>query len=179
VDQPDQHLFGIIHSAKEIPPPERGEAGLSLMPLRMKAEHPSTALPHTARIHYGRAYEIGHNVPVRPIGLIHAGSMETLQSQFQSNVSKDGIQTGEKETPGSKLDRFLEILQDEDSEDDAAVLPADMEMVKSTQQRIEDNTSPAISPTAHPPVEYRRRLDPSWRKISLLEGCPTARKISN
>lgn len=146
----------------------------------MKAEHPSTALHHTARIHFGRVYEIGHNVPVRPIGLIHADSMETLQSQFQSNVSKEGIQTGEKETPEFELDSFLEISQQgENSENDTAVLPVDTETVKNKRQRINDHIGPAISPTAHPPVEYQPKLKHTRRKISLLEGYPTARKISD
>ena len=180
MDQSDQHLFGIIHSSKEIPPPEQGETGLSLKPLRMKVEHPSIVFPHTARIHFGRAYEINHNVPVRPIGLVHTGSMETLQSQFQSNVSREGVRTGEEETYESKLDRILEISQQrEDSENDATVLPADMETVKSIRQRIKDNIGPAISPTAHPPVAYEPRLEHNWRKISLLEGHPTARKTSD
>lgn len=146
----------------------------------MKVEHPSTVLPHTARIHFGRAYEIDHDVPVRSIGLIHTGSMETLRSQFQSNVSKEGVRTGEEETYESKLNRILEISQEgKDSENDAAVLPADMETVKNIRQRIKDNIGPALSPTAHPPVEYQPRLEHNWRKISLMEGYPTARKTSD
>jgi hypothetical protein len=54
----------------------------------MKPEHPSTALPEAARIHFGRAYEVHHNIAVRPLGLIYAGSMEYLMKQFESNCPR-------------------------------------------------------------------------------------------
>ncbi|KAI0117426.1 hypothetical protein F4814DRAFT_286837 [Daldinia grandis] len=61
-DQPDQELFGILHSSEEPPPPMANETRMTLAPIRMKSDHPSTALPRTARIHHGRAYDISHHV---------------------------------------------------------------------------------------------------------------------
>ncbi|KAI0850362.1 hypothetical protein F5Y00DRAFT_268494 [Daldinia vernicosa] len=87
-DQPDQELFGILHSSEEPPPPMANETGMVLAPVRMKSDHPSTALSRTARIHYGRAYEISHDIPVQSIGLIQDASMEVLLDQFEATVPR-------------------------------------------------------------------------------------------
>lgn len=63
---------------------EYGETGITLVPIRMKAEHPSTALPRSARIHFGRVYEISHDMAIESLGLIHVDSMETLKLQFEA-----------------------------------------------------------------------------------------------
>ncbi|KAI1802395.1 hypothetical protein F4811DRAFT_401980 [Daldinia bambusicola] len=84
--QPDQELFGILHSSNEPPPPMPNEKKMVLSPVQMKSDHPSTALPRTARIHYGRAYRIFHQLPVQSIGLIKDASMEVLLDQFEANV---------------------------------------------------------------------------------------------
>jgi hypothetical protein len=105
----------------------------------MKAEHPSTALPHSARIHFGRAYEIEHGVPVRPLGLIHDGSMEMLLKQFEGNVFKnDGESIVEKK---------------DDEEGDKQVKSADMEVVRDMRQSIMDVLGGNISPEWNEPPE--------------------------
>ncbi|KAK6948138.1 hypothetical protein Daesc_009902 [Daldinia eschscholtzii] len=87
-DQPDQELFGILHSSDEPPAPMPNETGIVLSPVQMKSDHPSTALSRTARIHYGRAYRISHELPVQSIGLIQDASMEVLLDQFEANVCR-------------------------------------------------------------------------------------------
>ncbi|KAI1477688.1 hypothetical protein F4774DRAFT_388230 [Daldinia eschscholtzii] len=87
-DQPDQELFGILYSSDEPPAPMSNETGIVLSPVQMKSDHPSTALSRTARIHYGRAYRIPHELPVQSIGLIQDASMEVLLDQFEANVCR-------------------------------------------------------------------------------------------
>lgn len=84
----------------------------------MKPDHPSLALSNTARIHYGRAYEISHGIPVQPLGLVHPTSMEVLLNQFEANVTR--VQPGED-------------LGDECEEE----IPEDID----PQQKVEDGTS--------------------------------------
>jgi hypothetical protein len=69
--------------------PFKDEAGMTLAPIRMKPDHPSTALLRVARIHFGRAYEIKHEVPVKSLGLIHSASMEDLLSHSKSSMYKN------------------------------------------------------------------------------------------
>ncbi|RDK45772.1 hypothetical protein M752DRAFT_311910 [Aspergillus phoenicis ATCC 13157] len=88
-DQPDQELFAILHSLKHIPDPLPEETRMGIQPLRLKPEHPSTVLPSTARIHFGRVYEIKHDVELKNIGLIHSSSMDILSSQFESHCPID------------------------------------------------------------------------------------------
>ncbi|GKZ63422.1 hypothetical protein AnigIFM49718_011830 [Aspergillus niger] len=88
-DQPDQELFAILHSLKHIPYPLPEETRMGIQPLRLKPEHPSTVLPSTARIHFGRVYEIKHDVELKNIGLIHSSSMDILSSQFESHCPID------------------------------------------------------------------------------------------
>jgi hypothetical protein len=146
VDQIDQKLFAILHSSKEVPALQSDETGIVLSSIRMKAEHPSTALPHSARIHFGRAYEIEHTVPVRPLGLIHAGSMETLLSQFEVNVfKKRGTRSGDSQAAKAKEAKV--------AQDDTKVGPADMAVVKEMRQSIMDVLGPNISPYVHQPPE--------------------------
>ncbi|GLA52173.1 hypothetical protein AnigIFM63604_008808 [Aspergillus niger] len=88
-DQPDQELFAILHSLKYVPDPLPEETRMGIQPLRLKPEHPSTVLPSTARIHFGRVYEIKHDVELKNIGLIHSSSMNILSSQFESHCPID------------------------------------------------------------------------------------------
>ncbi|KAL4768732.1 hypothetical protein BDW60DRAFT_219485 [Aspergillus nidulans var. acristatus] len=67
-DQPDQELSAILHSSKHAPAPLPKETEIRLRPIRLKAEHPSTALPSTDRIHFGRVYKIQHQVMLKSIG---------------------------------------------------------------------------------------------------------------
>ncbi|KUJ10528.1 uncharacterized protein LY89DRAFT_787539 [Mollisia scopiformis] len=93
-DQPDQELFSVVHSSKVPPKLGGNEANVKLLPIRMSAHHPSTFLPLSARMHFGRVYEISHKIPARPLGLIDTDYMELLISQFekvtrQKNDSED------------------------------------------------------------------------------------------
>ncbi|KAK4074482.1 uncharacterized protein Triagg1_5078 [Trichoderma aggressivum f. europaeum] len=92
-NQSDQELHGVLSSEKSPPPLAPNETKVILSPVRMKPDHPSLALSNTARIHYGRAYEISHAIPVQPLGLIHPASMEVLINQFEANVTR--LQPGE------------------------------------------------------------------------------------
>ncbi|KAI1642247.1 uncharacterized protein F4817DRAFT_353380 [Daldinia loculata] len=106
-DQPDQELFGILHSSKEPPHPMDNETGMVLAPIRMKSDHPSTALPRTARIHYGRAYEISHHLPVESIGLVQDASMEVLLDQFEASVPRikdEGDGTTQNQIPEPQIE---------------------------------------------------------------------------
>jgi hypothetical protein len=129
--QTDQELFAILHSSKEVPIPLEKEIGMTLAPIRMKPEHPSTALPISSRIHFGRAYGIGHDIPVKSLGLIHAGSMQKLISQSEAHVyrtrSGSNLQNLESQNLGA-----VEVPIDQH------IIPADMEAVKSMRYSIMD-----------------------------------------
>ncbi|KAE8451379.1 hypothetical protein EG329_004008 [Mollisiaceae sp. DMI_Dod_QoI] len=64
------------------------EKKVKLLPIRMKAHHPSAFLPNSARMHFGRVYEISHDIPVRPLGLIDTECMELMTSQFEEVTSQ-------------------------------------------------------------------------------------------
>ncbi|KAI1119826.1 hypothetical protein F5Y10DRAFT_290871 [Nemania abortiva] len=114
--QPDQDLFAIIHSGNEPPTPLPGETGMRLSPIRMIPHHPSTALPRSARIHFGRIYRVKHTAAVENLGLIDPVSMEDLQDQFEANAGRaDNTQV---ESPETKP------------------LPADMEIVRQIRDSI-------------------------------------------
>jgi hypothetical protein len=107
----------MLHSSKDIPPRLDGETGMCLKPIRMKAEHPSTTLPSSARIHFGRVYEVRHQVHLKSLGLIHDSSMENLLEQYRSSYAKEGAPTQNNAT-------------------DRSVLPADMDIVKDLRRDI-------------------------------------------
>ncbi|PKK49919.1 hypothetical protein CI102_8721 [Trichoderma harzianum] len=117
-NQSDQELHGVLSSGKTPPPLAPNETKVILSPVRMKPDHPSLALSNTARIHYGRAYEISHEIPVQPLGLVHPASMEVLLNQFEAHVTR--VQPGED-------------LGDEWEEE----MPEDID----PQQKVEDGTS--------------------------------------
>ncbi|KAI1660283.1 hypothetical protein F4813DRAFT_351563 [Daldinia decipiens] len=113
-DQSDQELFGILHSSEESPPHMTNETGMILAPIRMKSDHPSKALPRTARIHYGRVYEIPHNLPVESIGLVHDASMEVLHDQFEANMPTRRYKRGgttHNQIPHHLPSEFIEPIQ--------------------------------------------------------------------
>lgn len=117
-----------------------------LRPIRMKPEHPSTALPTSARIHFGRAYEVIHALPIKPLGLIHAGSMQDLISQSEAHVYKNESRNNPRtsETPD------VEVAE-EPMDVDKDVNPADMELVRSMRCSIMDVLGQNISLDSHPP----------------------------
>ena len=109
----------------------------------MKPDHPSTALPSTARIHFGRAYEIEHKIPVQPLGLVHPGSMETLLDQFEAKIVKlspEGMEEREYQTEHG--------IEEPDLKTQAA---ADMHIVKDMRESITKILGPKLSPAYHEP----------------------------
>jgi hypothetical protein len=87
----------------------------------MKPEHSSAALPRTARIDFGRAYAIDHQLLVQPLGLPHPASMETLLDQFEANVFRKGKEP--MKSPGNPST-------------DSKLTAADVEIVKDMRQSI-------------------------------------------
>jgi hypothetical protein len=69
--QKDQDYYTIIYSSKDPPAPLEGETGLALPPLRIKAQYLSTTLSSASRLYFGKIYEIHHECPVWPLGLVH------------------------------------------------------------------------------------------------------------
>jgi hypothetical protein len=108
----------------------------------MKAGHPSTAFLHSARIYFGRAYEIEHDVPVRPLGLIYDGSMEMLLKKFEGNVFKNDGEGIVEKKDGK-----------DDEEGDKQVKPADIEVVKNMRQSIREVLGRKIFPSSREPPE--------------------------
>lgn len=58
---------------------------MNSQPIRLKLEQLSTVLPSTACVHFGRVYEIKHDVELNNVGLVHGSSMDILSSQFESH----------------------------------------------------------------------------------------------
>ncbi|KAL6820889.1 hypothetical protein J3E69DRAFT_357255 [Trichoderma sp. SZMC 28015] len=108
-DQSDQELHGVLSSGKTPPPLKPNETKIILSPVRMKLDHPSLALSSTARIHYGRAYEIDHRLSVQPLGLIHPTSMEVLLGQFEVNLDNVDLQQRVKDVTHSKEAAYTSI----------------------------------------------------------------------
>lgn len=108
----------------------------------MKPDHPSLTLPSTARIHYGRSYEIDHDLPIQSLGLVHPASMETLLDQFDQNVVKF---TEEEENRGQKRKRDTEKGSQVDIE------AAEMGIVRDMRESITKVLGPDLAPDAHQP----------------------------
>jgi hypothetical protein len=123
--QPDQELFSVVHSGKEPPATFANEKGIVLLPIRMKPDHPSVALPKSARIHYGRAYQVDHDLPVQPLGQIHSTSIETLLDQFEANVFRGGT---DSDPVSETIFRKTTPAQDENV--DVEITAADMDIVR-------------------------------------------------
>jgi hypothetical protein len=100
-----------------------------MKPVRLKADHPSTTLPSTARIHYGRLYEVEHEVQLKIIGLIHDSSMETLLGQFNGSYIRREAETGDKGAAGVR-DEVLETVAD------STVSPANVEVVYNIRKDV-------------------------------------------
>lgn len=99
---------------------------MHLKPIRLKADHPSTTLPSTARIHFGLIYEVKHDVGVKSIGLIHDASMETLLSQFRSYTRGENG-TGERPPVESPS---------QEATTDTTVSPADVNVVREIRDNV-------------------------------------------
>lgn len=160
-DQADQDLFAILHSSKEIPTPFEKETGMVLTPVRMKPEHPSTALPNSTRIHFGRTYGISHMAAVKSLGLIHAGSMEKLMLQSVSHVYRNTLdnsaQISESQSCGVDGDEVTDdfapnmLFRNGIVDVDKDIIPADIEVVKNMRNTIMEVLGPDISLDNHPP----------------------------
>ena len=112
-----------------------------LLPIRMKPEHPSTALPKSSRIHFGRAYEIRHLIAVKSLGLIHAASMETLISQSERHLCMvdhhdEPIETEYDSYSIEALEKWA-TYQFREPSPEPDVIPADMEVVKDIRNNIQ------------------------------------------
>ncbi|KAF4633360.1 hypothetical protein G7Y89_g4759 [Cudoniella acicularis] len=146
--QADQELFAILHSSKEVPAAQEKETGILLEPIRMKPEHPSTALPASARIHFGRAYCIKNTMPVKPLGLIHAGSMQSLISQSEAHLfTKDS--NSDPQTSEISLQDFIKAMEPKNVDRD--IFPADMEVVEGMRNSIRDVLGRNLSLSKHAP----------------------------
>jgi hypothetical protein len=155
--QTDQELFATLHSSKEVPPPLEKEIRMTLAPIRMKPEHPSTALPISTRIHFGRAYVIGHKMPVKSLGLIHAGSMQKLISQAAAHVYRIGSGYTLQD-----LESYIRVIEEPT---DQHIIPADMEIVRSMRSSIMDVLGRNISLSSYPAPE-----EPPLGLASLSNG---------
>lgn len=119
----------------------------------MEPDHPSLALPSTARIHYGRSYEIDHDLPIQALGLIHSASMETLLDQFAENVFK----FTEDEEGSGEMNRNRK----EDQDMQTHVEAAEMNIARDIRQSITEVLGPQLSPAVHqPPESTRKQLYP-------------------
>ncbi|KAI1465809.1 uncharacterized protein F4812DRAFT_113077 [Daldinia caldariorum] len=136
-DQPDQELFGILHSSNKPPPPMPNETKMVLSPVRMKSDHPSTALSRTARIHYGRAYRISHKLWVQSIGLIKDASMEVLLDQFEANVYR-------------KTDDTTRLIPTDALEPQAEA--ADINIAQAIRENVVSVLGPDIAPEMYQPL---------------------------
>lgn len=126
------------------------ETRMILSPIRMKTDHPSTALPRSARIHFGRAYEVDHFLSVQSIGLVHPTSMETLINQFDANVFKPGSESSLKRARDAN-----EAVPDSD------VKAADMEIVKAIRSDITEILGSKLSPAENRPALRKRFVEPA------------------
>ncbi|KAF7167793.1 hypothetical protein CNMCM5623_000981 [Aspergillus felis] len=150
-DQVDQDLFAILHSSKEVPEPLEAETRMTLKPVRMKADHPSMALPKSARIHFGRVYEVYHDAAVREIGLVHDSSMEGLISQFEARCPME-LCSSEREEVQTR-DNVGNITADD------IIMPVDMDVARGMRESIQS----AVGDTKAPSVPWRRLLNAGVR----------------
>jgi hypothetical protein len=154
--QVDQDQFAILHSSKEIPIPLEKETGMVLGPIRMKPEHPSTALPTSSRIHFGRAYAIDHDVPVKSLGLVHAESIQRLVLESAAHVRKKDLGNNSPTLESRYLSTTRELvekdlMEKELSDLDKDIVPADMEVVKDIRYSIKDVLGGNLSLNKHSP----------------------------
>lgn len=127
----------------------------------MEPDHPSLALPSTTRIHYGRSYEIGHSLPVQPLGLVHPASMETLLDQFDQNVDRF---TSEEQASGKR-----HRTREEDQDPRTQVEAAEMSIASDIRESITKVLGPELTPAVHrPPEGTQEQFYPRLRKPRSL-----------
>lgn len=105
----------IIYSCRDAPQPrvheqpQRGEAGMRPIPIRVVPDDPTEALDPMSRLDFGKVHTIQHNIKVRPFGNVHPNSRDVLYTQFTnawSNTatpipSSAGLQTDQPRTTAS------------------------------------------------------------------------------
>ena len=93
----DQDLHAIIYTGSNPPAPQTqmaaipeedrrisgemgvfDESGMTKHPIRMTVDHVSYALHPASRLHFGRVYNIKHNVRVKSLGVIHVDSISNF-----------------------------------------------------------------------------------------------------
>jgi hypothetical protein len=116
----------------------------------MKPDHPSNALPSTARIHFGRAYTIDHDLPVQSLGLVHPTYMEILLDQFNAKVYERTMDGGRV----AKRSRSVEL---EVSELEHNVKAADMDTAREIRNNISGVLGTELFPAEYPPCPASRR----------------------
>jgi hypothetical protein len=121
--QTDQDYYTIIYSSKEPPAPLPGETGMVLPALRIKAEHPSTTLSSASRLYFGKLYELSHESPVWPLGLVHVDSIEPLMSIFEAACA-----------PRPDLEGQCQI--DDSTDNEESVLPIDETMAEELRESV-------------------------------------------
>jgi hypothetical protein len=145
----DQEYYGILHSSKKVPSKLEAETNMKLEPVRMKAEHPSSTLPSTARVHYGHIYEIDHDVQVKKLGLIHDTSIQILFSQFE-------LSTFIAQPEVTKVIMEKE-LQEANDISPANALPVDIDTAKNIRKSIHQ----CLELESHPRKSWKRRREMS------------------
>ncbi|KAF2124255.1 hypothetical protein P153DRAFT_371116 [Dothidotthia symphoricarpi CBS 119687] len=151
--QPDQELFGIVHSSKDPPAPFPDEIGLRLSPMRMQPHHPSTTLPKSARIHFGRAYDVDYDAPVQPIGLIDPMSMESLLDQFDANVYRCDTDHEQASEQSPWTESLYGVNGRSCGLGDEAKL-VDLDIVREMRSNITKVLGNKLSPADHQPVQF-------------------------
>jgi hypothetical protein len=146
----DAQLHSVLHSSKDRSSDQMIDEGLTLEPIRLKSDHPSTALPRSARVHFGNAFVVEHKYPVIPIGLIHASSMETLHLQFIENALKpdktSANDTKLEEMQSAKMNADVTLSDDTDIRTDMTA-PAPVTLTVTNTKRdaeIDEDTDAEI-----------------------------------
>ncbi|KAL3431279.1 hypothetical protein BDV09DRAFT_188560 [Aspergillus tetrazonus] len=97
------------------------------------SDHPGQG---STRIHFGRVYEIQHQVMLKSIKLIHDSSMETLLSQFESHLANNSAINSAGEAGGGQANGLA----------DTTVSPANISIIKEIRDsiRLADNIKSAL-----------------------------------
>ncbi|WEW54679.1 hypothetical protein PRK78_000101 [Emydomyces testavorans] len=83
----EQSNYAIIYTNSKPPSLLPGESNVTKTPIRIRADHPSTTLPTTARVDFSRVYQVKHDVWSKALGLVHEDCVETLLDQFEHTQS--------------------------------------------------------------------------------------------
>ncbi|EMC94048.1 hypothetical protein BAUCODRAFT_36518 [Baudoinia panamericana UAMH 10762] len=79
----------IIYTGRSPPPtspseqPIRGEQGMRPLPIKVEPNIRGTTLSPSSRLNFAKVYTVEHDVAVLNFGMVSAGSMHALESQFR------------------------------------------------------------------------------------------------